>query len=88
MAYENIQAPANYYLQSFGQKGFRKVTSAFTPVTGEYYRAIFALEDSIITANAEAGDDLSAQAILAGTVIYGLFSSVAVSSGSCICYIA
>lgn len=88
MAYENIQADTNFYRQSFGQKGFRRITSGFTPVTDEQYRVVCAIEDSTISVTSYAGDNLSSIAIPAGFSVYGLFSSVSVSSGSVIAYIA
>lgn len=88
MAYENIQADTNFYRQTFGQKGFRRITSSFTPVADEQYRAISAVEDSTISVVSYAGDNLTSVAIPAGFTIYGLFSSVTVSAGSAIVYIA
>lgn len=88
MAYENIQAEPNFYRQSFGQKGFRRITSAFSPVTDEQYRAVSAIEDTTISVVSYAGDNLTSIAIPAGFTLYGLFSSVTVASGSVIAYIA
>jgi hypothetical protein len=88
MAYENIQAEPNFYRQTFGQKGFRRIDSGFTPVTDEQYRAISMIEDSVISVTSYAGANLSAVSFPAGFTIYGLFSSVTVSSGSAIVYIA
>jgi hypothetical protein len=88
MAYENIQADTNFYRQSFGQKGLRVVTSAFTPVSGEFYRAFTITSDAVVTATPVEGDSLSAVTLLAGTTVYGLFSAISVSSGTVIAYIA
>lgn len=88
MAYENIQAEPNFFRQTFGQKGFRRITSSFSPVTDEQYRAISAIEDTTISVVSYAGDNLTSIAIPAGFTLYGLFSSVTVASGSVIAYIA
>jgi hypothetical protein len=88
VSYSNITNPVNYQLQAFGQKGFRVVTSAFTPVSGEFYRAFTVTSDAVITATSVEGDNLSAVTLLAGSTVYGLFSTVSVSSGTVIAYIA
>ena len=88
MAYSNINNPANYQLASFGQKGFRLVSSSFSPISGEYYRALTVTSDAVITLTSQNGDNLSALTLLAGTTIYGLFSAVSVSSGTVLAYIA
>ena len=88
MSYSNITSTPNFQLAAFGQKGFRKVTSAFTPVAGEEYRVVYALQDSTITVVSVNGDGLTSQTILAGTAAYGLFTSVACASGSVLAYIA
>lgn len=88
MAFENINAAPNYFRQSFGQKGFRLITSSFTPVTGEEYRVIVPLVDSVVSATALAGDNLTAATLPTGLGVYGLFSSVTVTSGTVLAYIA
>lgn len=88
MGYSNITNPVNYQLASFGQSGFRKISTGQTGTSGEQYRVIYALENATISVTSVNGDSLSAQAILAGTSIYGLFSAVSVSSGSILAYIA
>ena len=88
MSYSNITNPVNYQLQAFGQNGFRNITSSFTPVSGEFYRAITVISDAVVTVTSTSGDNLSAITLLAGTTIYGLFSAVSVSSGRVLAYIA
>lgn len=88
MSYSNITSTPNFQLAAFGQKGFRKVTSGFTPVAGEEYRVVYALQDSTITVVSTSGDGLTSQTLLAGTAVYGLFTSVACASGSVLAYIA
>jgi hypothetical protein len=90
MAYENIQADTNFYRQSFGQKGFRLITSSFTPVADEQYRVVVPLEDSTISVVSlgSVGDNLTASVVPTGVAVYGLFSSVTVSTGRVLAYIA
>lgn len=88
MAFENINAAPNYFRQSFGQKGFRLITSSFVPVAGEEYRVIVPLVDSVVSATALAGDSLTAATLPTGLGVYGLFSSVTVTSGTVLAYIA
>jgi hypothetical protein len=88
MAFENINAAPNYFRQSFGQKGFRRITSSFVPVAGEEYRVIVPLVDSVVSATALAGDSLTAATLPTGLGVYGLFSSVTVTSGTVLAYIA
>lgn len=88
MSYSNLTNPVNYQLQAFGQKGFRNIGPSFVSVSGEYYRAFIVINDAVVSATSEEGDNLSFETLIAGTVIYGLFSSVAVQSGSVLAYIA
>ena len=76
-----------------GQSGLRVITSAFTPVSGEYYRSfevVGALEDdtATVTATAVSGDNITALELVNGTKVQGLFSAVSVSAGTIIAYIA
>jgi len=73
-------------LQSFGQNGFKIVSS--TLVTGEFI-AITALEESVLTASIPSGmnaDAPSGLVIPAGLTIYGKFNDVVCSSGKVIAY--
>jgi hypothetical protein len=88
VSYSNITNPANFQLAAFGQKGFRRITSGFTPVAGEEYRVVYALQDSTMSVVSESGDSLTSQTLLAGTAVYGLFTSVTCASGSVLAYIA
>jgi hypothetical protein len=88
VSYSNITNPVNYQLQAFGQNGFRNIASGFSPVSGEFYRAVTVLSDAVVTVTSTSGDNLSAITLLAGTTIYGLFSAVSVSSGRVLAYIA
>ncbi len=88
MAYENVNATPNFQRQVLGQKGFRAIGASGTGTSGEFYRAITALDYATITIVSESGDDLTSAVIPTGVTIYGLFSSVSVTSGKVIAYIA
>ena len=90
MGYANVNNPANYQLAMLGQFGFRKIDDTFTPVAGEYYRIVEVISATAdVTVASEAGDDLTAETLVQGTKIYGLFSSVSVAAGGIvIAYIA
>jgi hypothetical protein len=90
MGYANVNNPANYQLAMLGQFGFRIIDNNFEPVPGEYYRIIEVLSDgaTISATSVVGGDDLSSKSFLAGTKIYGLFSSVEAEVGEVIAYIA
>lgn len=88
--YANVNNPANYQLAMLGQFGFRKIDSTFAPVANEYYRIVEVISATAdVTVVSEAGDDLTAETLVQGTKIYGLFSSVSVAAGGIvIAYIA
>ncbi len=82
MSYRNIQSDSNFYLQSFNQDGFRVYIGPVTSYTGEYYRSIYALTDCVVSATSLAGDSLSNIPLQEGIEIFGLFSSVTITSGT------
>ena len=88
MSYTNLNNPANYQLQSFGQDGMRTVSTTQPYVEGEYYRVIVAVEDSTISATSMVGDNLTNIDVYAGTTIYGLFTAITVSVGEVNAYLA
>lgn len=88
MSYVNLTNPANYQLQDFGQMGFRLLTPISTPVSGEMYRTIYVLQDAVVSALTEKGDDIVSKPLLAGTTLHGLFNSVSVTSGRVLAYMA
>jgi len=88
MAYINLNNPANYQLQDFGQMGFRVIDSTHINVDGETYRTIYVLEDAVVTALTAKADDITSKALLAGTLLHGLFSDVSVTSGKVLAYMA
>jgi len=88
MSYENVNATPNFQRQVLGQKGFRAIGAAGTGTSGEFYRAITALDYVIVSVVSEAGDNLTSVEIPTGVTIYGLFSSVSVTEGRVLAYIA
>jgi hypothetical protein len=86
--YANINNPANYQLASFGQFGFRLLNVGDSGLATEQYRVLYALENSTITVVSSTGDSLTSQPVLAGTSIYGLFTSVTADAGTVLAYIA
>jgi len=88
MAYENVNATPNFQRQVLGQKGLRKISAGGSGTSQEFYRAITVLADTVISTTADSGDSLSSVSIPAGVTVYGLFSSVSVTSGEVLAYIA
>jgi hypothetical protein len=88
MSYTNLNNPANYQLQSFGQDGMRTISTTQAYVEGEYYRVLVATEDSTLSATSMVGDDLASIEVYAGTTIYGLFTAVTVTAGEVTAYLA
>ncbi len=86
MSYENINKEGNFYQTSTGDYGFRLITSSFTPVAGEAYRVIQVLADAVVTTTTGIGDALTAVSLSEGTLLYGRFDTVSVSSGTVIAY--
>lgn len=87
MAYSNLTNPGNYQLASFGQKGFKKVTSSAPAPTG-HYNSILVLDDASITCTSVNGEGLSNEEVPAGVTIVGMFTSIEVASGVVLAYIA
>ena len=88
MSYENVSSPEKFQRQVLGQKGLRLIGASGSGQAGEFYRAITATDDAVISATAEAGDSLVSVTIPAGVTVYGLFSTISVTSGKIIAYIA
>jgi hypothetical protein len=80
--------------QSMGGAGFSVIadTAEATPPTGECFYALQMIGDTVlddITAHASAPIDGTATGITfpAGFVLYGKFTAVTLTSGSCIAYV-
>lgn len=70
------------HLKSFGNRGFRFIENGFTQPDNETYYAFYVLVDSdVTTVNDYGGDDLTAETLPAGTMVYGKFSTLSVAIG-------
>lgn len=78
---------------SFGELGGKAITgtSAVTPTSGRYFAAINVMADAVVSAQGDITDvdnpDLTAlTTIPAGTVLYGMWNSITLTSGQAIAY--
>ena len=88
MGYTNIQADVNFRRQAFNQDGLRYATGPYTSYPDDVFRSFVALTDCVITATSVSGDSLTSQNIYAGSVVYGLFTSIVVTSGTAALHLA
>lgn len=88
MGYANIQADSNFYRQSLNADGVKYVTGPYTSLYEDVFRAVTVTTDSVVSVTSYVGDSLSNQFLLAGTEIYGLFSSVTIHSGKAVLHLA
>ena len=97
MSFENIIKDGNFYQASTGDYGFRILTGnstanpavVGTSVAGESFRSIQALNSTVtVTATSVNGDNLSGQVIPKGGVILGKFTSITITDGTAIVYLA
>ena len=76
-------------LGDFGSKSITG-TSAVTPATGKTFTAIQAISNIVVSAQTDKGtsnmDLTDFTTILAGTVVFGKWSSITLSSGEAIGY--
>ena len=71
---------------TFGQYGFKKLTSASS--AGDTFYAIKAIGgDATVSTVSVSGDNLISDTIAQGDVVYGDFSSVTPSSGTVLAYL-
>lgn len=69
-------------------EGFELIGASGTSTANTAYHTINFLEETVITAtNNVGGDDLAAVTFPAGTIIYGAFTDISVTSGNAMCYI-
>jgi len=84
----NLSNPSEYRRQVFAQDGFRVVDNTFSQPAGEAYVALYVISDVTgLTTTTPSGDALSSISLVAGSVIYGNFSTVSVATGQLIAYI-
>ena len=97
MSFENIIKDGNFYQASTGDYGFRILSgdsganppTSETSVVGESFRSIQALNSTVtVTATSVNGDHLSGQVIPKGGVILGKFTSITITDGTAIAYLA
>lgn len=98
MSFESIVKDGNFYQASTGDYGFRILTGnsgaspdpiVGTSVAGESFRSIQALNSVVtVTATSVNGDNLTGQVIPKGGVILGKFTSVTITDGTAIVYLA
>lgn len=86
MAFENIAKAGNYQQTASGDYGFKYIQSGGSETNS--FRVIQVLQDATITTTTTVGDALTSVTLSEGTVIYGKFDSVAVSSGAVLAYLA
>jgi hypothetical protein len=87
MSFNTIVREQDFQASSFAEYGFRLIESGFSQPSGEVYRAITFVEDSIITATSAVGDGLTSETFAAGLTIYGKFNTISVASGRVVAYI-
>ena len=78
--YENSNA-------SLGMYGSKTITdtTVTTPSTGYVFTAIQAIEDTVI-AEVLGNTSLDGLTLVAGTIVYGIFTSIELTSGTVIAY--
>jgi len=86
----NLYYTADYQKLSFGDNGLRYLATGDTSVGGESFGAIQVIDSAVISCDIDAvgGDaSLTSVALFAGTIIYGNFDNVSVTSGKIIAYL-
>lgn len=84
MSYENITKEGNFYQIAVGDYGFKVVSASES--TSESCRAIQAIETSVVTTTTTVGDALSSITLVEGSIVFGRFDSVSVSTGKVLAY--
>lgn len=86
----NLYSTSDFQKLSFGDNGFRLLSAGETSVGGEGFGAIQIIDSAVIScdSNAVGGDaSLASVSLFAGTIIYGNFDNVSVTSGKVIAYL-
>ena len=78
----------NLLNDSFGQNGgvYIDDTNPATPATGYNFIAMQAIEDTVVSAAVGNITNIAGITISTGTIIYGTFTSITLTSGSVIAY--
>jgi len=85
-----LQYTSVFQKVSFGDYGFRILSSGETSVANENFAAIQVLADCVVsfTNNTEGGDTtITSLSLNAGQAIYGNFEDISLSSGKLIAYL-
>jgi hypothetical protein len=85
-----LQYTSVFQRVSFGDYGFRILSSGETSVADEAFAAIQVLADCVVsfTNNTEGGDTtITSLSLNAGQVIYGNFEDISVASGKILAYL-
>lgn len=74
--------------ETLGSYGSKRITTtdATTPTTGFKFIAIQITEDAVFTTLTGNMANSSGLSLMAGTIIYGIFTSITLTSGKCIAY--
>lgn len=90
MSFENIIKDGNFHQTATGDYGFRLLTGTAASVTGESFRAIQIISTTAeLDATSAVGDSIANTLSLPqGTVIYGKFTAITMSTGTVIAYLA
>jgi ethanolamine utilization microcompartment shell protein EutS len=86
----NLYYSSDFQKLSFGDNGLRYLVTGDTSVSGESFGAIQVIDSAIISCDIDtAGGDssLTSISLFAGTIIYGNFDDIVVTSGKVIAYL-
>ena len=79
----NVREGTNF---SIGADGFKEITATETAPTGTAFCVITSDTDATYSATSLVGDNLSSQSRTAGNIRFGVFSEIAVTSGTVLAY--
>ena len=90
MAFESIVKEGNFYQTSTGDYGFRLLTGTEVSIAGESFRAIQVISDTAqLVATSVRKDSINDTLVISkGTVIFGKFTEITMTSGKVIAYLA
>ena len=86
----NLYNTSDFQKLSFGDNGLRVVNAGSTTTPGESFGAIQVIDSAVISCDIDAigGDaSLTSVSLFAGTIIYGNFDDISVTSGKIIAYL-
>ena len=86
----NLYNTSDFQKLSFGDNGLRYLAAGDTSTAGESFGAIQVIDSAVISCDIDAagGDSaLTSVSLFAGTIIYGNFDDISVTSGKVIAYL-